>query len=177
MTNLVRKINKKVICDTYTCRNMAMFEIGHSVAKFSNMQVCSECLSAIISEGAKFFADNVISGSEDTSTPETKTSDVADSVQQATGEMKVAEDGQIVVEIPDTAEEKSAKNEKNEKNEKKLRENYENGTNSEPIMQEKSTKNTKIYICKSCNKNFKDLKEYRSHVLTCARNMKAKRGE
>ncbi len=174
MTNLVRKINKKVICDTYTCRNMAMFEIGHSVAKFSNMQVCSECLSAIISEGAKFFTDNVTSGSEDTGTPETKTSDAADSVQQATGEMKIAEDGQIVVEIPDTAEEKSTENKKNEKN---LRENYENGTNSEPIMQEKSTKNTKIYICKSCNKNFKDLKEYRSHVLTCARNMKAKRGE
>lgn len=174
MTNLVRKINKKVICDTYTCRNMAMFEIGHSVAKFSNMQVCSECLSAIINEGAKFFADNVISSGEDVDTPETKISDATDSVQQATGEMKVVEDGQIMVVISDTAEGKSAENKKNKKN---LQGDYENGTNSEPIMQEKSTKNTKIYICKSCNKNFKDLKEYRSHVLTCARSMKAKRGE
>ena len=44
MKNLVRRINQPVICDTYTCNNMAEFEISHEVVRAASMQVCPECL-------------------------------------------------------------------------------------------------------------------------------------
>lgn len=55
MTNLVRKTLVKVVCDTYTCRNMAEFEIGHEAQRALCSHYCKECMEEIVKDASKML--------------------------------------------------------------------------------------------------------------------------
>lgn len=61
MNNLVRKTMVRIICDTYTCRNLAEFEIGHEVNPQFCSHYCRDCMESIAKESSKMmFGDMVM---------------------------------------------------------------------------------------------------------------------
>lgn len=82
MKNLVRKINQSVICDTYTCNNMAQFEISHEMVRAAGIQICEECLRAIIEEGSQLLNSDAETSHEPLPFEEVET---ADTTEQTAG--------------------------------------------------------------------------------------------
>lgn len=52
MKNLVRKTPVKLICDTYTCNNLSVYEVGHDVNRAFCMHYCEECMKTIVKEAS-----------------------------------------------------------------------------------------------------------------------------
>lgn len=152
MKNLVRRINTLVICDTYTCSNIAEFEISHEVVRAVSMQVCPECLKDIVEQGAQLLGISMCGCCSEDKTEKTE------------------ENEQLPFD--DTEEE----NEQNEVSEKNIKEISESGINTEPIIGAEDEKEdkapVKVYTCKHCGKEFTDLKEYRGHILQCGKKAK-----
>lgn len=142
MKNLVRKINQSVICDTYTCNNMAQFEISHEMVRAAGIQICEECLRAIIEEGSQLLNSDAETSHEPLPFEEVET---ADTTEQTAG---LAE---------------------KEKSEEKI---SESGKTNEPIMDAEVEKPVKVYTCKHCGAEFNDLKAYRGHVLNHSKKTK-----
>lgn len=142
MKNLVRKINQSVICDTYTCNNMAQFEISHEMVRAAGIQICEECLRAIIEEGSQLLNSDAETSHEPLPFEEVET---ADTTEQTAG---LAE---------------------KEKSEEKI---SESGKTDEPIMDAEIEKSVKVYTCKHCGAEFNDLKAYRGHVLSHSKKTK-----
>ncbi len=55
MKNLVRPIGVKVVCDMYTCSNMAEFEVGHEFTPAVATHLCRECLRSVYDEAHEIF--------------------------------------------------------------------------------------------------------------------------
>lgn len=98
--NLVRKPRTKVVCDVYTCRNLAEFEVGHEVQRASCMHYCRECMEEIvrgtgiipsenISEN-KLETDNNIVTSEDDMKKGSSVSEEESAVEKEESEPKTA---------------------------------------------------------------------------------------
>ena len=152
MKNLVRRINTPVICDTYTCNNMAEFEISHEVVRAASMQVCPECLRAIVEQGAQLLGMDIC-----------ECDACAD------------QEGPLPFDEPDAIEQTTETNEPQEESkysEKNLEKISESGKNTEPIMSAEDTEPVKTYTCKHCGTEFTDLKAYRGHILNCGKKSK-----
>lgn len=52
MKNLVRKTPIRLICDTYTCNNLSVYEVGHEVNRSFCMHYCEECMKTIVNEAS-----------------------------------------------------------------------------------------------------------------------------
>ena len=52
MKNLVRKTPIRLICDTYTCNNLSVYEVGHEVNRSFCMHYCEECMKTIVKEAS-----------------------------------------------------------------------------------------------------------------------------
>lgn len=152
MNKLVRRINQPVICDTYTCNNMAEFEISHEVVRAASMQVCPECLRAIVEQGAVLLGMDICE------------CDVC-----------TDQEGPLPFDEPDAIEQTTETNEPQEESkysEKNLKKISESGKNTEPIMSAEDTEPVKTYTCKHCGTEFTDLKAYRGHILNCGKKSK-----
>lgn len=152
MKNLVRRINQPVICDTYTCNNMAEFEISHEVVRAASMQVCPECLKAIVEQGAELLGMDMC-----------KCDSCAD------------QEGPLPFDEPDAIEQTVETNEPQEESkysEKNLEKISESGKNTEPIISAEDKEPVKTYTCKHCGTEFTDLKAYRGHILNCGKKSK-----
>ena len=57
MKNLVRETNFRVVCDTYTCNNMAKFEIGHEFTTHNNMLLCEDCMASVMEEAREILSE------------------------------------------------------------------------------------------------------------------------
>lgn len=55
--SLVRKLGVITVCDTYMCRNMAEFEVGHEVIPAIAVHLCRDCMEQIIQEAKEFFPE------------------------------------------------------------------------------------------------------------------------
>lgn len=152
MKNLVRRINQPVICDTYTCNNMAEFEISHEVVRAASMQVCPECLKEIVEQGAELLGMDMC-----------KCDTCADSEEP------------LPFDEPDAIEQTVETNEPQEESkysEKNLEKISESGKNTEPIISAEDKEPVKTYTCKHCGAEFTDLKAYRGHILNCGKKSK-----
>ena len=152
MNKLVRRINTPVICDTYTCNNMAEFEISHEVVRAASMQVCPECLRAIVEQGAELLGMDMC-----------KCESCSDSERP------------LPFDEPDAIEQTTETNEPQEESkysEKNLEKISESGKNTESIISAEDTEPVKTYTCKHCGTEFTDLKAYRGHILNCGKKSK-----
>lgn len=152
MKNLVRRINQPVICDTYTCNNMAEFEISHEVVRAASMQVCPECLKEIVEQGTQLLGMDMC-----------KCDTCADSEEP------------LPFDEPDAIEQTVETNEPQEESkysEKNLEKISESGKNTEPIISAEDKEPVKTYTCKHCGAEFTDLKAYRGHILNCGKKSK-----
>lgn len=52
MKNLVRKTPIRLVCDTYTCNNLSVYEVGHEVNRSFCMHYCEECMKTIVNEAS-----------------------------------------------------------------------------------------------------------------------------
>lgn len=57
MTKLVRPIRARVVCDVYTCSNIAEFEVGHEFTPAAATHLCRDCLRSVYDEAHKIFAE------------------------------------------------------------------------------------------------------------------------
>lgn len=57
MKNLVRKTMVRIMCDTYTCNNLAEYEVGHEVNRAFCSHFCEDCMKSIAEEAGKMFGD------------------------------------------------------------------------------------------------------------------------
>lgn len=57
MKNIVRKTLVKLVCDTYTCNNLAEYEIGHEVNRAFCSHYCADCMKTIIKEAQENFSE------------------------------------------------------------------------------------------------------------------------
>lgn len=142
MKNLVRRINQSVICDTYTCNNMAQFEISHEMVRAAGIQICEECLRAIVEEGSQLLNSETEISHEPLPFEEVETADTTKQTAEPT---------------------------EKEKSEEKI---SESGKTDEPIMDAEVEKPVKVYTCKHCGAEFNDLKSYRGHVLSHSKKTK-----
>ena len=153
MKNLVRRIiNQPVICDTYTCNNMAEFEISHEIVRAASMQVCPYCLREIVEQGAELLGMDMC-----------KCDTCSDSCEP------------LPFDEPDVAEQTVETDEPQEESkysEKNIKEISESGKTGEPIMDAEVEKPVKVYTCKHCGAEFNDLKSYRGHVLSHSKKTK-----
>lgn len=152
MNKLVRRINQPVICDTYTCNNMAEFEISHEVARAASMQVCPECLRAIVEQGAELLGMDICECDACADQERPLPFDEPDAIEQTTETNEPQEESKY-----------------SEKNLKKI---SESGKNTKPIMSAEDTEPVKTYTCKHCGTEFTDLKAYRGHILNCSKKSK-----
>lgn len=149
---LVRRINQPVICDTYTCNNMAEFEISHEVVRAASMQVCSDCLREIVEQGAELLGMDMCK---------------CDACSDSEEPLPFSE--------PDVIEQVAETDELHEGfkySEKNLEEISESGKNAEPIIAAEDKEPVKTYTCKHCGTEFTDLKVYRGHILNCGKKSK-----
>nr|DAH15688.1 MAG TPA: C2H2 type zinc-finger protein [Caudoviricetes sp.] len=152
MKNLVRRINTPVICDTYTCNNMAEFEISHEVVRAASMQVCPECLRAIVEQGAELLGMDMCKCDACADSEESLPFDEPDAIEQTT--------------------ETNEPQEESKYSEKNLEKISESGKNTELIISAEDTEPVKTYTCKHCGTEFTDLKTYRGHILNCGKKSK-----
>lgn len=151
MKNLVRRIiNQPVICDTYTCNNMAQFEIGHEIVRAASIQLCEECLKTIIKEGSELLSSEAKASDEPLPFEEV---DAADATEH-------------------DATEQTVETEKSQEEEKSAEEISESGKTDESIIGTEDQKPVKVYTCKHCGAEYNDLKAYRGHVLNCSKKAK-----
>ena len=159
MNELVRRINQPVICDTYTCNNMAEFEISHEVVRAASMQVCPDCLRKIVEQGAELLGMDMCKCDACTEPEEPLPFDEPDVIEQVTE----TEENVILTEEPQ---------EEPKYSEKKLEKISESGNNAEPIIAAEDKEPVKTYTCKHCGTEFTDLKTYRGHILNCGKKSK-----
>ena len=57
MTKLVRPIRARVVCDVYTCSNIAEFEVGHEFTPAAATHLCRDCLRSVYDEAHQIFAE------------------------------------------------------------------------------------------------------------------------
>ena len=58
MKNLVRRIGTRVVCDMYTCNNMAEFSIGHEYTPSLATHLCKDCMKAVFEEARNIFSED-----------------------------------------------------------------------------------------------------------------------
>lgn len=54
---LVRKALVRIVCDTYTCQNLADYEVGHIAQRALCMHYCQECMEKIVQDARELFGD------------------------------------------------------------------------------------------------------------------------
>ena len=54
---LVRKALVRIVCDTYTCQNIADYEVGHVAQRALCMHYCKDCLGKIVQNARELFGD------------------------------------------------------------------------------------------------------------------------
>lgn len=89
MSKLVRKTLVKVVCDTYTCKNLAEFEVGMEAQRALCSHYCRKCMEDIV-DGAKemFGKSEKVSDVPENDTTEygIKENEKVDNVEETTDE-------------------------------------------------------------------------------------------